>query len=75
MQGWERVVNTLSVQRPQPHNTKTWKEKTETENCRRHKRERAARPIKGIGSALETRQSHTIEHSYQDHSRETLRWE
>ena len=21
VQGWERVINTLSVQRPQPHNT------------------------------------------------------
>ena len=35
MQGWERAINTLSVRRPQPHNTNPWKERKERENSRR----------------------------------------
>ena len=33
MQGWERAINTLSVRRPQPHNTdhRTKEEKGKTE--------------------------------------------
>ena len=42
LQGWERVMNTLSVRRPQPHNTNPYNERIEREISR----ERAARPIK-----------------------------
>ena len=43
MQGWERAIYTLSVQRPQPHNTNLLKKRRERENSRRQKeRDRAA---------------------------------
>ena len=29
MQGWERAINALSVQRPQPHNTNPYRMKEE----------------------------------------------
>ena len=32
MQGWERAINTLSVRRPQPHNTNPQNERREREN-------------------------------------------
>ena len=35
MQGWERAINTLSVRRPQPHNTNPYNEIRESENSRR----------------------------------------
>ena len=37
MQGWERAINTLSVRRPQPHNTNPQNEIRERENSRRQK--------------------------------------
>ena len=62
VEGWERVINTLSVWRPQPHNTNPWNERRERENSRRQKVSKQQSQKKGIGAALETRQSHTIEH-------------
>ena len=62
MQGWERPINTLSVRRPQPHNTNPKNERRERENSRRQKVSEQLRQKKGIGPALETRQSHTIKH-------------
>ena len=40
MKGWERAIHTLSLQRPQPHNTNLYKERRERESSRRQKRER-----------------------------------
>ena len=37
MQGWARAINTLSVQRPQSHNTNPQNERRERENSRRQK--------------------------------------
>ena len=37
MHGWERAINTLSVWRPQPHNTNSQNERREKENSRRQK--------------------------------------
>ena len=37
MQGFVRAINTLSVQRPQPHKTNPWNERRERENSRRQK--------------------------------------
>ena len=37
MQGWEKVINTLSVRRPQPHNTNPQNERREKENSMRQK--------------------------------------
>ena len=34
MQGWERAINTLSVRRPQPHNTNPQNERRERQNSR-----------------------------------------
>ena len=62
MQGWERVINTLSVQRPQPHNTNPQNERRERENSRRQKVSEQLGQQKDIDLALETGQSHTIEH-------------
>ena len=59
MPGQERA-RTLSVQRPQPHTTNPWKE--ERENSRRQKRKSRSCQQESIGSALETRHSHTIKH-------------
>ena len=36
-EGWERAINTLSVRRPQPHNTNPQNERRESENSRRQK--------------------------------------
>ena len=38
MQGWERAINTLSVRRPQPHNTNPWNERRERENSSRRQK-------------------------------------
>ena len=63
MQGWERQIYTISVQRPQPHNINLLKERIERDNSRRQKMERAAlSKKKNIGPALKTRQPHTIEY-------------
>ena len=60
MQGWERAINTISVQ--SPHNTNPYNERRERENSRRQKVSEQLGQQKGIELALETRQSHTIEH-------------
>ena len=65
MQGWERVTYTLSVRRPQPHNTNLYRQKEKGKNSRRLyivgiKQLMAIK--KSIGPALETSQSHTIEY-------------
>ena len=60
MQGREREIDTLSVQRPQPHTGKRRKRKRE--NSGRQKRREQLGQQKSIGPALETRQSHTIEY-------------
>ena len=54
--------DTLSVQRPQPHTTNRWKEEKyrTKKNSRRQKRKSRSCQQESIGSALETRQSHTI---------------
>ena len=46
MQGWERAIYTLSVQRPQSHNTNLQKERRERENSRIQRGSRQLRPIK-----------------------------
>ena len=47
MQGWERAINTLSVRRPQPHNTNSQRMKDEKGKKQQEtKSERASRPIK-----------------------------
>ena len=62
MQGWERAINTPSVRRPQPHNTNPQNERRESENSNRQKVSEQLGQWRGIGPALATRQSHTIEH-------------
>ena len=58
MQGWERVIYALSVQRPDPIDRKKRKGKMVED-----KRGRAAYANKkSIGSALETRQSDTVKY-------------
>ena len=61
MHSWERVMDTLSVRRPQPHNTNPQKERRERQYKTKKKSEQL-RPIKSINPALETCQSHTIEY-------------
>ena len=53
--------NTLSVQRPQPHTTNTWKEEKDKTEGDKKIMSRSCQQ-KSIGSALKTRQSHTIKH-------------
>ena len=62
MQGREREIDTLSVRRPQPHTTNLWRKRRERENSWRQKRREQLGQQKGIGPALETRLSHTIEY-------------
>ena len=59
IQSWERAIYNLSVQTPQPDNSKIQKERRENENSRRQKYEQH-RPIKRIGPSLETQQSHSM---------------
>ena len=62
MQGWERAINTLSVRRPPTpqHQPIEWKKRKG--NSRRQKVREQLVQYKGIGPALETSQSHTIQH-------------
>ena len=59
MQGWERAINTISVQRPQLHNTNPLNER-EKENSRGQNESEQLDQWKGIGPAIEIRQSHTV---------------
>ena len=52
--------NTQSVERPQPYTTKPWKE--EEDKIVGDKKKSRSCQQESIGSALETRQSHTIKH-------------
>ena len=62
MQGREREIDTLSVRRPQPH-TPTYRGKEEKGKIVEDKKRREQLgQQKGIGPALETRQSHTIKY-------------
>ena len=59
MQGWERVISTLSVQRPQP-TIPTYRQKEDKIKKYNSKRDRAAYANeKSIGPAHETRHSDT----------------
>ena len=62
MQGREREIDTLSVRSLQPHSTNLLRKRRERENSWRQKRREQLGQQKGIGPALETRQSHTIEY-------------
>ena len=62
MQGWERATNTLSVRKPKPNDTNPMNERRERENSRRQTGSEQLGQQKGIGPALETRQSHSIEY-------------
>ena len=61
MQGREREIDTLSVQRPQPHTTNLLRKRRERENSSQKRREQLGQQ-KGIGPALEARQSNTIKY-------------
>ena len=62
MQGREREIDTLSVRRPQIHATNLQRKRRERENSWRQKRREQPGQQKGIGPALETRQSHSIKY-------------
>ena len=61
MQGREREIATLSVQRPQPHTTNL-RGKEEKGKIVEDKKVEQLGQQKGIGPGLETRQSYTIEY-------------
>ena len=62
MQGRERKIDILSVRRPQPHTTNLKRKRRERENRWRQKRREQLGQQKGIGPALEARQSNTIKY-------------
>ena len=63
MQGREREIDTLSVRRPQPDTTNLYRGKEEKGKIVEDKKgESNIGQQKGIGPALETRQSHTIKY-------------
>ena len=62
MQGREREIDTLSAGIPQPHTTNLERKRRERENSSRQKRREQLCQQKGIGPALESRQSHSIEY-------------
>ena len=52
MQVWGRVIDTLSVQIPQPHNTNPQKERRERENSRRRRRSKQLMPMIALALIL-----------------------